>query len=149
MLNFRAALVAIVPSFEAVQLPWRSGEAYDQWDAVSEMLFKVLVLDAINWSTNGGAVMPMPRYGFSYADYSSLGFIGCRDSELDGSDYLAFIEFENDTPRFTHANFARIDQAGHLLDRHHLKPVDETDFKFYQRLPVGGLTEYSEVSIDS
>src|SRR5947207_13135454 len=111
------------------------------------MLVKVLVLDAIKWSINGGSALPTPVYGFSYDDYSSFSFIGCRDSDLDGSDYLAFSEFENHTPRLALAKFERVDHAGHLLDRDHLKSVEETDFKFYQRLPDGDLTEYSEVSI--
>ena len=36
---------ALVPVFEDAHLTWRDGEAYDQWDTVSEELFFVLVAE--------------------------------------------------------------------------------------------------------
>ena len=40
---FQACLLALIPQVEAVGLPWRDGEAYDDWDRIEEALFKSVI----------------------------------------------------------------------------------------------------------
>ena len=50
LLNFRAALVALVPMVERVGICWKRPDSYDEWDAIAKTLFDKLVIDVICWS---------------------------------------------------------------------------------------------------
>ena len=43
VVNFRTALLNLIPAFEKVELPWRRPDAYDEWDSVASALFEALV----------------------------------------------------------------------------------------------------------
>ena len=47
--NFREALVSLVPAFDAVKIPWRQDEAYDEWGSVASALYDSLVSEVIRW----------------------------------------------------------------------------------------------------
>jgi hypothetical protein len=48
--NFRSALVAVVPAAEAVGIPWRREDAYDEWDGIATRLYKTLVELPLCWA---------------------------------------------------------------------------------------------------
>jgi hypothetical protein len=60
--NFHGALVALVPYFEAAEVTWNDGEAYDEFDRVAEVLYESLVASAIRGESE--PVSAVPRYGF-------------------------------------------------------------------------------------
>jgi len=48
--NFRSALLAVIPAAEAVGVPWRREDAYDEWDGIATQLYKSLVEFPLCWS---------------------------------------------------------------------------------------------------
>ena len=50
LLNFRRAILVLVPSMEFVAIPWKRPDAYDEWDEIATMLFSRLVIGVIQWS---------------------------------------------------------------------------------------------------
>lgn len=49
--TLRQALTVLVPVAEKIRMPWRDGEAYDDWDAIAECLYDNLVVHSIAWAT--------------------------------------------------------------------------------------------------
>jgi hypothetical protein len=67
MLNLRRALLAVVPTVEAVGIPWCRPDAYDEWDAIAASLYNALVVEVLRWS------LPEPlRAGFKLPEYDLL-----------------------------------------------------------------------------
>jgi hypothetical protein len=64
ILNFRAALCAIVPIAEKAGVPWRRPDAYDDWDAVATALFEALVVGPLKVLRDelDGGTFALPRY---------------------------------------------------------------------------------------
>lgn len=50
LLNFRAALLSIVPMVEQVNIAWKRPDAYDEWDEIATTMFDKLVVDVLRWS---------------------------------------------------------------------------------------------------
>jgi hypothetical protein len=48
--NFRSALVAVIPAAEAVGIPWRREDAYDEWDGIATQLYESLVESRLCWA---------------------------------------------------------------------------------------------------
>lgn len=46
MQHFRQGLVALLPVANDLLIPWRQGEAYDQWDGMAAALFEALVKES-------------------------------------------------------------------------------------------------------
>jgi len=67
LLNFRAALVAVIPTVERIGIPWKRPDSYDEWDAIATVLFENLVVHTVRWS------LPDPaREGFRLPPYDLL-----------------------------------------------------------------------------
>ena len=49
LLNFRDSLRVLLPMVERVDIPWRRGDAYDEWDAITSVLFNKLVQEVLRW----------------------------------------------------------------------------------------------------
>lgn len=67
ILNFKQALIAVVPAFEKAGLSWRRPDAYDEWDAVASALFTSLVVEVLRWQ-----LPERLRDGFRLARYDLL-----------------------------------------------------------------------------
>ena len=50
LLNFRTALLAIVPAVERAGISWKRPDAYDEWDAIATTVFDKLVIEVLRWS---------------------------------------------------------------------------------------------------
>lgn len=74
VLNFRSALLAIVPVFDRVGIAWKRPTAYDEWDTIASTLFQTLVVDVFGWSLRGTTEedLRMPRYDLLLSSYAGL-----------------------------------------------------------------------------
>ena len=77
LLNFRSALLAIMPAVERAGISWKRPNAYDEWDVIATTLFDKLVIDVLRWSLprkeREGFLMPSYDLLLStYADSSTL-----------------------------------------------------------------------------
>jgi len=67
MLNFRAGLLGVLPAVEAVHIPWKRPDAYDEWDAVAASIFQALVITPIRHG-----VPQLQAEAISFPDYDML-----------------------------------------------------------------------------
>jgi hypothetical protein len=112
--EFRECLDALSPVMTRHDIPWRDGEAYDDWDRIAETLFDVLVVGPSRLAlaeANLDGVLPIPAYGFSYASYEAHSWF---DFGGEG-EHLAFQEFVADDG-FEVVRAVRVDASGRVLD---------------------------------
>jgi hypothetical protein len=50
IMNFRAALLGIIPSFERVEIPWKRPHAYDEWDNVATAVYQALIVEPLRYT---------------------------------------------------------------------------------------------------
>ncbi len=77
LLNFRHALIVLVPSVERAGIPWKRPDAYDEWDAIASTLFDELVVKVLRWSLPHDKqeefrMSPYDLVLASYTDHSTL-----------------------------------------------------------------------------
>ena len=87
--TFRDALIALIPAFDRVGLPWRNGAAYDQWDAVAEALYRGVVADALAAVVYPATMQPLATYAMAQDDH---GRSRLRVS-VGGRDVGVFFDF--------------------------------------------------------
>jgi len=75
--NFRQALLGIIPSVDAVGIPWGQNDAYDEWDSLASNLYEVLILRPLQWtfSPNDLDSFALPPYDLLLPSYSGLSVI--------------------------------------------------------------------------
>lgn len=144
--NFQSSLVGIVPAFEAVDMPWRSPEAYDEWDGVSEELYKALVADVIRWGidpANGRVVLP--KYDFAYESYEAMSFIAVNPL---ASKYHAFQSFGTDKKPMDLVSVCQVDQYGkRASDDSAFIKIEDAMFGLLLRTDNGELVLVEEIPV--
>jgi hypothetical protein len=81
MENFRAALVALLPMVERLGIPWRRGDAYDEWDNIASCLFEQLVESVVTWTLRSED--NLPAYDMMLPSYNEYNLIEVRHSALE------------------------------------------------------------------
>lgn len=95
--NFRRALAAITPMADEAGVKWRDGESYDEWDSVSQALFKSFVVEVIQPSDDDSKKLPFADYDLRYSDYSGLNRIFVKTPT--SHDFYTFVAFStNEMP---------------------------------------------------
>ena len=77
LLNYRAALHALVPMVDRVGIPWKRPDAYDEWDTIASVVFENLVVKVLRWSLpeSDHWQIKLPAYDLllpTYADMSTI-----------------------------------------------------------------------------
>jgi hypothetical protein len=87
LLNFQEALISLVAYFDEVRIPWREGEAYDEWDDVATALFTALVAEPVKWDLNpvGSYQFRLPAYDMLSPLVAESHYIAVLNSGLTGS----------------------------------------------------------------
>ncbi len=85
ILNFRDGLNAVLPMLERVNVPWKAGVAYDEWDKIAGALFEALVVDPLRYGLglsdpDGFRLAP---YDLLLPDYSEYSVIEVASASLD------------------------------------------------------------------
>jgi hypothetical protein len=120
---FRDALSALVPIAERARMPWREPNNYDDWDAITEALFKSLVINSLEHANEWNAFSELPRYDLVIEKYAQKSFLTV--SPNPGG--LAFVRFETELSPFDTAVFARLNVSGEVMGTERL-PIDEIRF---------------------
>lgn len=101
LLNFRAALVAVLPMVEALGIPWKRGDAYDEWDNLVSGMYKELVANvvcAIDYPI-GGTPVRLTAYDMILSDYRQYATIEV-ESDFLGPGRWVFHAFATDKVPF-------------------------------------------------
>lgn len=74
LLNFRTALLALIPTVEKVGIAWKRPDAYDEWDAIASTLFEKLVVEVFRWALQEHSQedFQLPSYDFLLPSYAGL-----------------------------------------------------------------------------
>ena len=97
MMIFRESLISLIPAMEKAKIPWKDGEAYDDWDNICEVLFKNAVCNNITYK--GESEKPFVQYGMTYKSYINNSFIGISVPDYQ-SPYVVFVEFKTEKDIF-------------------------------------------------
>lgn len=141
VLILQGAFRAIVPSLERARIPWREGEAYDDWDAIAEVLFEQVVLRSVRSALPQGDVKSLrfPRYGMLYPDYSEFSFIARRIESGQGPVDV-FHSLATDAKPFDRVRFVRLERDGRPVRGDLLSSVlDGTRLRLMYRRTSGAL----------
>lgn len=113
LLNFRQALLAILPTVEKVGIPWRRPDAYDEWDGIASALFKSLVFEVLRWSVRGPRKeeFRMPEYDLLLEGYAGLSILEVSHPALPSGRYL-FHSFGTEETPFDVLELRRISDTG-------------------------------------
>lgn len=84
VLNFRQALVAVVPFFRRAAIPWQRPDAYDEWDEVASALFRALVVEVLRVrpQAQADAELVLPSYDVLADDYSRVNVFVVENSAI-------------------------------------------------------------------
>ena len=84
ILNFRSALVAVLPMVEALGIPWRRGEAYDEWDNLASCMYRQLVGAVIDSSLGSVSEAPvrLAAYDMMLLEYAGHATVDVKSDEL-------------------------------------------------------------------
>ena len=50
LLNYKGVLQSLIPWLEKSNIPYKEGEAYDEWDTITSTLYEAIVINSINYS---------------------------------------------------------------------------------------------------
>lgn len=101
LLNFRNALLVLLPMVERVDIPWRRGDAYDEWDAITSVLFNKLVQEVLRWhlSEDNQADFDLPEYDLLLSTYAGLATLEVVHPSLQPGRWV-FHAFGTDNESF-------------------------------------------------
>ena len=139
LLNFQGALRSLLPHADAVCLPWRDGENYDEWEAIASALFESLVvfpirtsLDERSWSE-----IKFPPYEMLQRDVATLSVLEVLP-KLD-SGTRVFYGLSSAMHPFDSCRWYSALADGTLASKElRTTPLDECEFS--ARLCIGGRT---------
>lgn len=101
LLNFRAALLGLLPMVERVGIPWQRANAYDEWDAITSVLFRKLVQEVLRWHLpeDKQADFQLPEYDLLLPTYAGLSMLEVAHPSLQPGRWL-FHAFGTDNDPF-------------------------------------------------
>lgn len=113
---------------EKAHIRWKDGEAYDDWDNISECLYKNIVCSSLIGKTMSDNLMA--EYNFQYENYSLLNFIEVCDASSDKK--LIFIAFVSNVSLFDSIKTAEVDQDNKVVGYRELK-YENLNFVFVRK----------------
>ncbi|MBV6496995.1 MAG: hypothetical protein JFAIHJKO_02128 [Pyrinomonadaceae bacterium] len=114
MTIFRDALASLAPFLHQARISSKEGEQYDDYDAITELLYEKIVINSIKWSFADSEVeIEIPAYGF----------------EFDPEKHTAFIEvcFESNQELYV---FQEVSYERDLFDTVRCYPLGKTQSLF-------------------
>ena len=137
--TFRQALVALIPSVEAVSIEWDDENRYDDWDQIEEVLFGVLVVGSARGDlARFGSSRPFPRYNFRVTDYGEFSWFEVVVPGTEGR--FALDRLGSATAPFSDVQVVRVDQRGSVDARLVVPWSPELQFRAQLRALDGALT---------
>ncbi len=108
---FQQSLVALLPMMERVKIPWKDGNAYDDWDEICDVLFKNIVVNSLHCRLSDSK--PLPPYGIRQDNYESKSFIGI---EMQNVSHAAFVGFKSGEEPFNQLEVAILNKDFYCIE---------------------------------
>lgn len=112
----RQALAAVVPAVEAVRIPWREGEAYDDWDNIAACLYDKIVVRPLEYSSEVVKGTILPKYDMIYPSYGDA-FILVEGGGIPAGTLAAFVGFAAISPNFDGVKWVKVSPSGEVSDQ--------------------------------
>ena len=129
----RAAFISLVPVAERARIPWREGEAYDDWDELAEALYDKFVVRPLQWAVLESGTPPLqaPAYDLLVDSYADVGVLIVRREDLPASPYqMVFHSLCTTEEPFDTVGFRQVDSLWLPVgDRIHRCPFERTQFE--------------------
>lgn len=112
LFNFQGALKSLTPWMESSMIPYSERDGYDDWDNISDSLYKAIVINSIIYSQGFESRNQFADYNTHYSSYKGLNFIVLEkksDSDKEGH-YLVFNSFSGST-HFDKVDFSKVDRV--------------------------------------
>lgn len=118
LLNFRSALLALLPAVERVGIPWKRPDAYDEWDDIATALFENLVVQVLQGALPDGAQeqLRLPSYDLLLESYTDLSTIDVIHTTLKPGRWI-FHAFGTVSSPFDVVEVRQVSAAGEPLTR--------------------------------
>jgi len=131
LLNFRAALLALIPMAEQVGIAWKRPDAYDEWDAIASTLFEKLVVEVLRWSLHEDSQedFRLPSYDLLLPSYAGLGTLEVVHPSLQPGRWLFHAFGTNNEPFDVVEVRPLADDGRPLSEELQTCPVDGVDFR--------------------
>ncbi len=100
------AMAALMPSLDRVNIEWRDGSAYDDFDQIAECLFKGIVLNSLQHGTDSS--QEFFAYGRGYDEYGNLNYIAVDNANVE-SNRVAFQSFQSSSAPMDSVKIALLD----------------------------------------
>lgn len=147
---FHDALEALLPLMDRAHIPWREGEAYDDWDAIAETLFQRIVGSAIEWGLHDThESVCLPKYDELCLDYSELSFISVAHRTRGDDETLALHSFAEDGTSHLNLVMCRsLERAGAVAESDlRAMPYVDAEFHLKWRRPDGSWAVVRELEV--
>ncbi|MDQ1266800.1 MAG: hypothetical protein QG635_1953 [Bacteroidota bacterium] len=141
---YRDSLIALIPIFDRLGIKWIDDEQFDDFEGISEALYKWEVLFNLEniGSTNHGFVPELPNYGIIYNDYSKLSYIEVVAEGNFENNQLVFVAFRSIEKSFDTIICSKISENGKILEKDIPKSFDDVEFRFRLRQKDGAQVTY-------
>jgi hypothetical protein len=142
---FRTALLALLPAMEAARIPWKNGEAYDEWDEISQCLYRNVVVRSLHWRYGGDVPLDdlLPQYNMKVRSYRNFGVVLVSGPQTNGA--VVFVGLSSIDDPFDTVDCVRVDDAGNVVSERVRQPFRDAMFSFATKLgsPQAVVTEFS------
>jgi hypothetical protein len=127
---FRAALLLLLPTMDKAHIPWREGEAYDDWDEIAEVLYRNIVGRSLQSALGGDPDLDtlLPQYNMKISSYSNRYILRIARPVTDGP--TAFIGLSTNKEPFDTVDYVRLDSTGKIIGEILKCSLDEASFEF-------------------
>lgn len=130
---FRDAMQALIPVAERAHMSWKEPDAYDDWDAICQAIYRSIVMGSIEHAEVVGRFMPIPDYDLRTSSYEKNSFIGNAASKEEA----AFVRFETESVPFDRCLFAVLDPNSRVVSERRVLTADAR-FSFFCRYDDNG-----------
>lgn len=143
--TFRQAVMALIPSAEAISIPWGE-DMYDDWERIQEVLFYVLVECSVRGDLERfGSSQAFPRYDFDINDYRDKSWFEVVIPELEGQ--FALVRLLSSNAPFSDIQVVRVEANGLPARSRNIVPWSpDRQFRAQLRAPDGSLTPVESVT---
>ena len=138
LLNYKGALHSLIPWLEKSNIPFKEGDAYDEWDTITSTLFETIVINSINYSNELMDKKPFPKYDFHYQDYDNLNFILC-ENPIGKNEFLAFVSFSVED-NFEMINICNVAKDSLIVISRSKLKLSDANFYLNQKIPIENIT---------
>jgi hypothetical protein len=124
---FRDAMCALIPIAERARMSWKEPDAYDDWDAICQAIYRSIVIGSIEHADGIGRSSPMLDYDLRTSSYAKNSFIGDATSKEEA----AFVCFETVNLPFDRCLFVVLDSNLKVVSEKRVLTAD-AHFSFFR-----------------